>query len=201
MTPEGKRALWLFARTAALVVPMVAVPTVTLTLPHERYSATLDDPDPAVRAAAVRATGWHGHVDLLKQALQDEDADVRLLAAIYLQPRSEKAGPSAKALIGLLKDEHKGIRREAAEALGAIGAPAVPTLLDALADPNPLIRAGAIEGLGDIGRPKDDRPRSPEELAQVIPALEKLQTDEDSEVRRNAKRMLRYLRRQTLADE
>jgi hypothetical protein len=201
MTPEDKRALWIFGRSAALVVPIVAVPTLALTLSHWRHSATLDDPNPAVRAVAVRATGWHWHVDLLTQALQDEDADVRLVAAMYLTRRREEAEPSSKALIGLLKDEHKGVRREAVEALSAIGAPAVPALLEALADPNPLTRAGAIQGLGDIGRPKDERPRSPEELAQVIPALEKLQSDEDSEVRRNAKRMLRYLRRQTLADE
>ena len=209
MTLEGKRALWFFGRTAALVLPMAAVPILTFSLPdgeytslpHGGYTATLDDPNPAVRAAAVRATGWHGHVDLLTRALHDEDADVRLVAIMYLRWRREEAGPSAKALIALLKDEHESVRREAIEALSAIGAPAVPALMEALADPDPRVRAGAIEGLGNVGRPKEGRKRSPEERALLIPVLEKLQEDEDPGVRQKAVGLLRHLRRQPRNDE
>jgi HEAT repeat protein len=161
----------------------------------------LDDPNPAVRVAALRAFGWNGNVALSTRALQDEDADVRLVAAMYLPSRKENAELSVKPLIALLKDKHEGVRRAAIEKLSAIGAPAVPALLEALADPDPRVRAGAVEGLGDVGRWKDERHRSQQELAQVIPSLEKLKKDEDSEVRRQAKRILRYLHGQSPDDE
>jgi HEAT repeat protein len=196
MTPEDKRALPILDRAAILLLPMAAVPILTVTLTHWRHSPSLDDPNPAIRVAALRATGRNGHVAQLMQALQDEDADVRLVAAMYLPSRNENAELSVKPLIALLKDEHKGVRRAATEKLSAIGAPAVPALVEALADPDPRVRAGAIEGLGDIGRPKDVRDRSRKELAQVIPALEKMQKDEDAEVRQQAERMVRYLREQ-----
>lgn len=196
MTPESKRVLWFFGRAAALIVPMAVVPTLTFTLQNWRHADTLDDPNPAVRAAAVRATGWHGHVELLTQALQDEDADVRLVAAMYLKSRREKAGPSAEALVALLKDKHEGVRREAVEALSAIGFPAVPALVKALADPDPRVRIAALDGLGNIGRPKEERMRPPEERAMVIPVLRRLRRDNDPEVRQKAGELLRYLSQQ-----
>lgn len=197
MTPEGKRVLWFFSRAAALFVPMAAVPTLTLTFLNRGDKPSLDDPNPAARAAAVRATGWHGDVDLPTRALQDEDADVRLIAAMYLGGRREQAGPSAKALVALLKDKHEGVRREAIEALSAIGAPAAPALVEALSDPDPRVRNGALDGLGNSGRPKDPpRLRSPEERALVISALRRLWRDDDPDVRQKARALLQYLRRQ-----
>jgi HEAT repeat protein len=197
MTTEGKRALWFFSRAAALILPMVVIPILTLTLSHGGYTATLDDPNPAVRAAAVRATGRDGQVAHMTRALLDENADVRLIAATYLGRRRERAGPSADALTELLKDERESVRRAAIEALSAIGAPAAPALVKVLSDSDPRVRAGAIEGLGNVGRPKEGRKRSPEERALVIPALEKLQEDEDPDVRLKAARMLRAFRRKS----
>lgn len=198
MTPEGKRAVWLFTRAAALLVPMVAVPILTLTYLNWRPTASLDDPNPAMRVAAVRATGGHGDVDLLTRALQDEDADVRLVAAMHLAGRREESGPSAKALVTLLKDKHEGVRREASRALSAIGAPAAPALVEALSDPDPRVRDGALDGLGNNGRPKDPpRLRSPEERASVISALERImRMDDDANIRQKARALFRYLRRQ-----
>jgi len=152
----------------------------------------LDDPNPAVRVAAIRATGYEGHVEVLANALQDEDADVRLVAAMHLKRRGSAAAPIIKDLIAVLKDEHRGVRREAAEALSFIGAPTAPALVEALANPDPRVRAAAIIGLGD--RPKDWRKRSPEELALVLPALKKLLKDDDPEVRRRAAKLLEHLR-------
>jgi HEAT repeat protein len=197
MTPEGKRAMGFFCRAAALLVPMVAVPILTLIYLNWRPSVSLDDPNPAMRVAAVRSTGSHGDVDLLMRALQDEDADVRLISAMYLAGRREEAGPSVKALVALLKDKHEGIRREAITALSAIGAPAAPALVEALSDPDPRVRDGALDGLGNIGRPKEERLRSPEERALVISTLERLmRTDDDANIRQKARALLRYLRRQ-----
>lgn len=195
MTAEDKQALRFFGRAALMVVPMLAVLLFTFAVRNRGNNLTLDDPNPAVRVAAVRATGYHANVELLTKALHDENADVRMAAAIKLRSRREEAGPSAKALIALLKDEHQSIRREAVEALSAIGAPAAQALVEALNDPDPRVRLGAIAGLGDVGRPKEGRERSPEELALVIPVLEKLQTDENADVRREASARLRYLGR------
>jgi HEAT repeat protein len=197
MTPEGKRALWIFSCAAALLVPMVAVPALTLTFLNWRHTASLDDPNPAMRSAAVRATGWHGYVHLLTRALQDEDPDIRLMAAMYLGRRREEAGPSAKALVALLKDRHEGVRREATTALSAIGAPAAPALVETLSDPDPRVRNAALDGLGSSGRPKEERLRSPEERALVISALERImRMDDDANIRQKARALLRYLRRQ-----
>ncbi len=201
MTAEGKRAMWLLCHAAALLVPMVAVPILTLTYFNGRPPASLDDPNPAMRVAAVRATGSHGDVDLLTRALQDEDADVRLIAAMYLAGRREEAGPSVKALVALLKDKHEGIRREAITALSAIGSPAAPSLVQALSDPDPRVRDGALDGLGNIGRPKDERMRPPEERALVISTLERImRIDDDANIRQKARTLLRYLRRQPRGD-
>jgi HEAT repeat protein len=197
MTPEGKRAIWLLCRAAALLVPVIAVPVLTLTYLNWRPTASLDDPNPAMRVAAVRATGSHGDVDLLMRALQDEDADVRLIAAMYLAGRREEAGPSVKALVALLKDKHEGIRREAITALSAIGAPAARALVEALSDPDPRVRDGALDGLGNIGRPKEERLRSPEERALVISTLQRImRMDDDANIREKARALFRYLRRQ-----
>ncbi len=203
MTPEVKRAWWLLCRAAALLVPMVAVPILTLTFSNWRPTASLDDPNPAMRVAAVRATGSHGDVDLLTRALQDEDADVRLIAAMYLAGRREEAGPSVKALVALLKDKHEGIRREAITALSAIGAPAAPALVGALSDPDPRVRDGALDGLGNSGRLKDPpRLRSPEERASVLSALERImRMDDDANIRQKARALFRYLRRQARGED
>jgi HEAT repeat protein len=115
---------------------------------------------------------------------------------MYLGMCREQAGPSAKALVALLKDKHECVRREAIEALSAIGAPAAPALVEALSDPDPRVRTGALDGLGNIGRPKEGRLRSPEERALVISVLQRLRRDDDAEVRQKARALLQYLRRQ-----
>lgn len=201
MTSEGERAWWFFCRAVALLAPMIAIPTVTLTFMNGRHAASLEDPNPAMRVAAVRATGWHGDVDLLTRALQDEDANVRLIAVMYLARRREEAGPSVQALAALLKDTHESIRREAATALSAIGAPAAPALVEALSDPDVEVRKAALDGLGNSGRPKEERLRSPEERALVISTLQRvMRTDDDADVRQKARELLRYLRRQPRGD-
>ena len=88
----------------------------------ELYLDRMDDVDPGVRSAAVRALGRHGdpeHVEIIIEALADEHKIVRVEAARALQRVH-----SAKAimpLIDIISDEHEpeaDVRAAAADALG-----------------------------------------------------------------------------------
>ena len=54
MTPEVKWALWFFSRAAALILPMVAVPILTLTLLPGGYTATLVPGTARARGSQIR---------------------------------------------------------------------------------------------------------------------------------------------------
>lgn len=147
----------------------------------------MKDPNPAVRVAAIRA--GLGQSSLIA-ALQDEDADVRLVAAQHLGGDGQGASERARALVGALGDAHAGVRREVAETLQRIGAAAVPALSEALRHPDARVRAGAVLALGDP--PKQPRDRSAEEQRLVVPPLSGLLKDPDAEVRRQAVRTLAW---------
>jgi HEAT repeat protein len=166
---------------------------------HLPFPRTYDlgSPNPAERAAAVRAMGYPGDVPRLLGALHDENADVRLLAAEHLGGRGPQSAERTRGLIDVLKDPHAGVRREAAEALSSIGADAVPALCEALADPDPRVRAGAALALSDVAEPKGGRERTREELSTVTPLLKKLVDDGDAEVRKNAAAALRDVARKS----
>lgn len=171
-----RKALWLAA--AALVLGLV---TLAVAYPRRAEADHLRDPNPAVRAAAVRAT--HSPAELVG-ALRDENSDVRLLAARRLQWRKDLGDETVRALVGALKDRHAGVRREAAKGLGFIGPPAWPAVRDALRDPDPRVRAGAAfavewgPGLKDVGHPG--------EAETFTPLLQSLAEDDAPEVRRAA---------------
>ena len=160
------------------------------------WTPALKDKNPAVRVAAIRAMGWHGEANLLIEALQDDNADVRLVAAQHLGAQGPEGERRAAALVGALKDAHAGVRREAAETLCWIGPESAPALYHALTDPDPRVRAGAALALGDVGGPKQGRVRAQGEAQRVLPLLSKLLGDEDAEVRRNAADTLKVLRRE-----
>jgi len=192
------------ARRILLALVLVAVGAgfgaVIVNIGQGGPAASLKDKDPAMRVAALRAMRWHGDVNLLIGALRDENADVRLLAAEYLDgpgpqlgefdPEGEKR---AAALVGALKDPHAGVRRMAAESLCLIGPESAPALIQALTDPDPRVRAGAALALGDVGVYKVKRGRAPDEVQTITPLLNKLLTDKDAEVRRNAAHTLEVL--------
>ncbi|HWG47142.1 MAG TPA: HEAT repeat domain-containing protein [Gemmataceae bacterium] len=178
------------------IAAVLAVPFIYSAFCHRRIRLRLDDPSPAVRVAALRATGYEGNVDLLMKGLQDEDADVRLVAAMQLQRRGAQAAPSARALVvASLKDNHVGVRREAAEALHDIGAAAAPALIEALGDPDPRIRAKAAGALCVVAATSREQPPSADALASAAVALENVLHDEDAEVQKNAADSLDYIRR------
>src|SRR5262245_23543147 len=114
----------LVASLALLVVATVAA----LTLGYRPWEPSLTDQNPVVRAAAVRILSHRGDIRLLIQALDDADPDVRLLAIQGLECRNASATEIATALVHKLKDEHAGVRREAAWSLSSICPEACPAL-------------------------------------------------------------------------
>lgn len=88
----------------------------------ELYLDAIDDPDPGVRSAAVRALGRHGdpeHAGILVDALSDDNKIVRIEAARSLQ-RVHSADAIAP-LINVISNENESdadVRAAAADALG-----------------------------------------------------------------------------------
>jgi HEAT repeat protein len=157
-------------------------------------AAKLQDPNPAVRVAAIRDSRGPLSADLLRAALKDEDADVRLVAAQHLGYGGDER--NIRALVETLGDPHAGVRRQAAESLCRIGAPTVPQLCEALKDADPHVRAEAAVALSNVAWGKDFRKRDRTELDTVVPLLRSLLKDEDAEVRRNAESALKDLGRE-----
>jgi HEAT repeat protein len=113
-------------------------------------AAGLGDPDPRLRAVALRSLavlGAPGAVETALASLSDDAPEPRWTAAMALgrlaDPRAE--GP----LIGALADPHGEVRRQAAASLGFLGAVAAKPALELLAagDPRASVRAEAAATL------------------------------------------------------
>jgi HEAT repeat protein len=104
------------------------------------------------------------------EALGDPEGTVRRLAAQLLGRLADERG--VEPLTISLYDTHFDVCRASAEALAAIGAPALPVLLEALHHPEAWIRQQSVIGL--------ERSRDP----QVVPALLNLLGDENPDVRK-----------------
>ena len=152
--------------------------------------------------AAIQALGGFGDraapaVPVLIEALADDDAQTRSIAADVLGEIGPKAKEAVPALIRLLRSKGEassascstGIcvlsaRRErlsvpAARALGKIGPnarAAVAPLIEALADPDGTVRYEAVEALGAIGP----------DAAPAVPALVRALDDRDQSRRGKA---------------
>jgi len=119
-------------------------------------------PDPAIRIAAMTATGpLLGHdlraADALIERLGDDEESVRVLAADYLAQIG--ATTAVPALIGLTGAPRSArLRHAAIDALGAIGdAKAGPALITALGDPDPILARAAADALAYLGDPATER--------------------------------------------
>jgi HEAT repeat protein len=89
-------------------------------------------------------------------------------------------------LIQGLRDESSWVRRNAAEALGTIAAPAediVPALIQVSTDSEMLVRLNAVMALAKIGQSADG----------IVPALAGRLSDEDRYVRYYAAAVLRQI--------
>lgn len=145
--------------------------------------AALSDPDPLVRATAVRAIGElapdvPGAVPALVNLFPDIEA-IRAVAKF-----GPAGGEAVPALAALLTNENSTVRWQAIRTLGKIHEPSLPTLPDlmrlTLSDRDPLVREHAAEAIGDIGPA----------AAAGVPALVKALKDPVAKVRRDAVRSL-----------
>lgn len=104
--------------------------------------------------------------------------------------------PALDALLYLLYDRSEGgaVRTGAAEALGAMGAVAVPALLEALEVNEPFVRQQAALALGDVGASYSRDGEDPFGAEQFRAALEAALGDESAGVRAAAAAALARLR-------
>jgi len=120
----------------------------------------LNDPDPGVRAAAVRAVVAQtalGGSDLVRRYLDDTESRVSATAAVELADAPDAADVRAAevALTQLIADARQsaaGGRRDAAAALGRIRNPAFRSLLvPLLHDADPAVAREAIDSARRLG--------------------------------------------------
>jgi HEAT repeat protein len=111
-----------------------------------------EDTEVPIRAEAVDAL-VHLYVDLERPSgvqkflgMSSDD-----LEHASLPPGTNVDSAAVRALTGALRDEDRGIREQAAFALGALGAHgSLRDLAGALADPEPTVRAAAASSIGKL---------------------------------------------------
>lgn len=148
-SPNDEERWWAIRALAACGSANVAIPV----------AQCLDDPVPAVRAAAALALA-HLHrrhptdvaslLDRVAARLSDEEGLVRQVAADALAMCGDDAVPSLARV--LFEQAHESARTRAAAALRKMATPKAAGVLYALLnDPNPLVRTYAYEGLEEMG--------------------------------------------------
>ncbi len=152
---------------------------------------SMNDPDPAVRQAAVRMVGEakdKAALPALSTVLEkDLDEDVRLAALGSLLVIGDAHAVTAYAKA--LKDESEKVRMSAAEALSGLwDEAALKGLVDALgSDPSPKVRRSAAAALGNPGIMGRYAAHKWEKAADISYALIRaLRDDESQEVRATA---------------
>ncbi len=120
----------------------------------------LDSPHPDLRWWATRILGEcyaPPAFDALLHSLRDPSPDVRQCAAVGLRHHArhglpeEQARRAVAALLPLLSVEDRLLNHLAGQALGALGAHAVPALLEVLQVGAPGARLLAMRALAEIG--------------------------------------------------
>jgi HEAT repeat protein len=147
------------------------------------------DPDPAIRAAAVKEVWRNGERDgVLLESLKDEDPDVRLLAVTALQGACSDPEKRIGALIPLLRESSGPIRRKTIWCLASFNLD--PPLIAALGDQDPLVRSGLLDALADTSLWNTKRGRSPGRLKDSIQTFAKIARDDpDADVRKLAEEL------------
>lgn len=150
-------------------------------------SAARYDPEPRVRAAALAAAVSVGPtapvMQALRQGLTDKEASVRLAAASRLRQLGVSATSLAPELAKALGDSEPGVAENAAEALIAIGTPAVEPLAEQLAAGSASGKKLALAALATLGP-----------IAKsAAPAIEKCKQDADPQVKQLAEAALKRI--------
>ncbi|HEY2414199.1 MAG TPA: HEAT repeat domain-containing protein [Pirellulaceae bacterium] len=162
----------------ALVLSFAAVLGCTRNPPTAHKEIQVPDGGPPVLTTAERNTAKinAAQINTAERAARETQKPRQpglIAQAAYQQPIES----SAQAI----KPFEQWTDQDAAEdALGRIGAPAVPALMDALRSADPNVRKKAIEVLGRMG----------EDAAPTVPALTALLDDPDFGVRKAAARTL-----------
>ncbi len=130
-------------------------------------------------AVASGASAAAGGADRVAQ-LRSEDLATRLEAANALGALGPQAADAARPLADLLSDPYWDVRMAAAEALAAVGRPAVPALVRKLQGDDYWATTWAARALGRMGG------RAPE----AIPALVELLSDPSRDIRAAAMQAL-----------
>jgi HEAT repeat protein len=115
----------------------------------------LESAQPDARWWAVRTLAEIPHGEaapLLIQALQDEENEVRVCAAMALGRQRDERGVSP--LIEAMFSKDALLARQAANALVATGAAAVPALLELMGNSTQPVRLEAARALALIGDPR-----------------------------------------------
>ena len=125
-------------------------------IPALRY--LLDSPDADVRWWATRTLASLPNLDagLLLPSLADAAPDVRQCAALGLSAHPSE--DAVQPLVRALSDDDPLTAELSANALIAIGAPAVESLLEVLAGTQQAARIHAMHALSEIADPRSIRP-------------------------------------------
>jgi HEAT repeat protein len=137
--------------------------------------AALRDKDARYAAREALGRGGRGVVAALAAGIGDADPEIR---TAVLQILSEIGPLAAGAAPALLKSVEAGddASRQVLEALGQMGAAAIPALNDGLTNPSAKVRMVAVQGLmrlGSAGKP-------------ALPALRRIVRGDSDEAVKNA---------------
>jgi HEAT repeat protein len=153
-------------------------------------AAAMNDPDAKVRGPALVAIAQiaapEQAVSSLSKGLKDNDAAVRLVAAVRLRQLGVQAAPAVHELAAVLADSNNDVAESAAETLILIGTPAVQPVAEQLSSRNVSARKLALACLAKIGVA----------AKETVPKIEACQRDADPQVRQLAEAALKRIRGQ-----
>jgi len=150
--------------------------------------AATADPTTSVRGACLIALAQIAMPDqaapLIGKGLADQDAAVRLVAAVRLRQLGAASAPASKDLASALADSDSRVRAAAAETLVKIGKPAVAEIASQLATDSLDARRLALFCLTKIGP----------DAKEAAPQVEKCLADSDADVKKLAAAALASIR-------
>ena len=159
---------------SAHILPPAASPYFGAVLQHAKQY--LESTHPLIRAEAVALWGMlrrEEALDDLLNATKDVDPRIRIKAIEHLGNLMQQQPEIQEHLILLLSDDHPGIRKQVAYALGnSDKLDAFPALLLVLDDSNPLVQRAAVVGLAQYLEQHPDEKYRQHVLDKISDVLE-----------------------------